>query len=187
MPNDIQVRIVKTIANVIQAAKPKAIVIPYWTLAQGLGESVPQLSSILEDEWGSLYPKWVHAYMLDFESDGRENMGSGSMRDTYELNLWGFYQWKLGNISHNSSFVFATHIEDVKDALSKASKGQHDGSTETNPVIPQSPGGIDEMQKHDEWQINKRGVYWFGNTRIHVAQGTLVVTANKIITPRPLG
>lgn len=177
MANDIQVRIAKAIAGVIKAAKPKAVVIPYWILAQGLGESIPQLESNLEDEWGGQYPRWVHAYMLDFDSDSRVNQGSGSMDDRYELNLWGFYQWKLGDVERNSSFVFATHLEDVKDALSAATKGQHNGL----------PGGVPEVQKHGEWQINKRGVYWFGKTRVHVAQGTLTVTANKIITPRQLG
>jgi hypothetical protein len=175
--DDIQVRVAKAVAAVIKAAKPKAVVIPYWILSQGLGESIPQLESTLETEWGTLYPKWVHAYMLDFESDGRLNQGSGSMEDTFELNLWGFYQWKLGDVNHNSSFTFATHIQDVKNALTEAYKAQHN----------ELSGGVPEMKKHGEWQINKRGTYWFGKTRVHVAQGTLSVVANKIIPPRPLG
>jgi hypothetical protein len=190
--NDLEVRCVLALADIVKAAKPEARVHPWWLLAQGLGESIPDLQSLDDDEWGEANVPWVHGYMFDFGDDlSRENLGSSKVRDIFEFRLWGFYGWLRGTAEKNSSFVFSRHIADVKNALTKASKLQADGTNfsfepETNGGI-EMKYGIKEVEKHMEWQISRRGIYWMGEHKVHVAQGIIRVQANLLINPRPIG
>jgi hypothetical protein len=190
--NDLEVRCVLALADIVKAAKPKARVHPWWLLGQGLGESVPDLQSLEEDEWGMANVPWVHGYMFDFGDDlSRENLGHSKSRDIFEFRFWGFYGWWRGNVEKNSAFVFSKHVADVRDALTKASKLQTDGTHFS--FTPESNGGVSmtsgvkEVEKHLEWQIGKRGIYWMGDHKVHVAQGIIRVQANLLINPRPLG
>lgn len=171
--NDVPVQICLKVAEIIQAAKPKARVYPWWILTQGLGESIPHLLSADEDEWGAPNIPWVHAYMIDQESDTREVLGHPKFTDRPEFRLWAFYGWKIGDATKNSSHVFIKHVKDVQNAISKASKFHTDlGDLGT---------GVPEVTGHDQWQLERMGTYWFGKQRVHVAQGTLIARANLLL------
>ena len=119
---DIQVRVKKAVAAIIQTAKPKAKVYSWWVLSTGIGESVPYFDSVEEDEWGD--DPFLHAYIVGFEGFGRQRTGNASFTDTIELNLWGFYEFRLGDADKNSEDVFSVHCKDIENALTKATKFQ---------------------------------------------------------------
>ena len=179
--DDVQVRVAKKLATIIQAAQPNAKVYHYWILGQGaIGESLPDMLSNAETEWSSLSPTyvpWAHAYIIGDEEESSEKITNARRRDFMTFKLWGFYGFLKGDASHNSTDVFRKHRTIVKNALTAATKLQD----------TTDPNGVPEVEKHGEWQISQVGVYWMGDTaKAHIAQGTITVNTSILINPVPI-
>jgi hypothetical protein len=175
---DVQVRIAKKIAAIIQAAKSKAKVYHYWILGQGpIGDSFPDVLSELEDEWlsthGERYVPWAHGYVLGYDEMLREKYTLGGFKDPTGFRLWGFYGFEKGSADKNSSDIFSVHCKGIQNALSAATKLQQ----------VDDPNGVPEVISHGEWQITETGVYWMGDNKVHIAQGEIVVESRLFINP----
>ncbi len=167
--DDIQVKAKANIAAIIRAVKPKAKVYPYWVIGQGLEQSVPYFLSSTEDEWGS--SPFLHAYIIGYDDDTRTRTGTASFTDETTYKLWGFYGFKLGNEAKNSEDVFSVHVKQIQNALTAATKLQY----------TDHPDGVPEVKNHGEWQISSRGVYYMGQQKVHIAQGSITVYPRLII------
>jgi hypothetical protein len=173
----IVVDVAKKLAEVIKAAKPKANVFHYWILGQGpIGESWTDVISPLEDEWAPQYPTWAHAYVIGDEEDTRIKISNARVRDGITFRLWGFYGFLKGTSDRNSNDVWRVHYKQVQNAITKATRLQ----TQT------SPQGVTLIDKHDEWQINQNGVYWMGQNKCHIVQGTITVHPSFALNPTPI-
>jgi hypothetical protein len=174
--SDIQVRIAKQLATIIQATKPNAKVWHYWCLSQGpIGESFPDMISPLEMEWSDA-GNHPHAYVIGYEAFPRERVGNASFQDSFKFNLWGFYGFKKGNADKNSHDIFSVHCKDVQDAITKATKLQ----------TTSDPNGVPEVNHHNEWDITKTGVFYMNANKVHIAQGTIDFYCKRTINLTPI-
>jgi hypothetical protein len=176
--NNLQVLTIEALRNVVAQAKPKARVYDHWLINQGYGESVPDLLSATEDEWGAANTPWIHGYFMDFDGFPRTELGSNVYEDEYPINLWGVYGWFAGsNAAKSSSKVFSRHIKDVQNAVSRAFRLNHDTLL----------GGVEGLKAHHQWTVDRYGTYWFGKYKVHVAQGQIVAVADVQVPIRQLG
>lgn len=176
---DVEVRVAKKLAQIIQAAKPKAKVFHWWVIGQGpIGESFPDVQSELEDEWGATYIPWPHAYVIGYDQASRQKKAiNTAFRDIETYRLWGFYGFMKGDENKNSADIARIHWKEVQNAITKATKMQQTSD----------PNGVPEAEQHGEWQIEKMGIYWMGTVPVHIAQGELAVSSRIILNPMPIG
>lgn len=178
---DIQVRTAKFMAAVIKAAVPKANVYHYWILGQGpIGESWPDMLSEDEDDWEELnnaYRPWAHAYVIGFEEEPCQRTTNYRRKDTTTFRLWGFYGFMKGTVDKNSHDIALVHWHEIKNALSAALCFQSAAN----------PSGVSEVSKHNEWQITQAGVYWMGDNKCHIAQGTIEVESSVVVPQVAIG
>jgi hypothetical protein len=181
--SNIQVRIAKKLANIIQLAKPKAKVFHYWIVGQGgIGESVPDLLSTTETEWGADTPPegWIHGYVIGYDGFPREKVANASFKDSSRFRLWGFYDFYKGNATKNSADIASVHWKDIQNAISAATKLQQVID------IPADPDGVPEVIRHYEWDITQAGIYHMGSHKCHIAQGELIVESRLTINMVPI-
>ena len=175
--DEIVVQAAKKLAAVIKQAKPKANVFHHWVLGQGpIGESWPDVVSKDENEWSPKYSEWAHAYVIGDEEDGRQKITNAKVRDAITFRVWGFYGFLKGDATKNSNDVWRVHYKQVQNAITKATRLQSNSDTQ----------GVRLVDKHDEWQINQNGVYWMGDHKCHIAQGTITIYPSFVLTPTPI-
>lgn len=170
MADSIQVIAAHRLGTLIRQALPKARVHDWWIVAEGLEASVPQFTTIKDDEFVELGMPFVHGYCIGIEDLPRTPAGTNlTFRDATTLNVWGMYEYRLGNNQKNAEHVFATNLKAIQDKVSHAPRLQIDGN-------PYGEGDPDILGHHQLGFNNITSLNFnTAKKKVFLARGTIVV------------
>lgn len=171
MPDDIvQVVAAKNIGTLIRQVLPQARVHDWWVVATGIEPNLSLFTTIEEEEFVVKGTPFVHGYCIGIEDLPRSQSGIDlTFRDQTTLNVWGLYEYQLGNRQKNAEHVFAAHLKAIQDKISLAPRLQTDGNIygEGDPRIL----GHQQLQWNN---IIPQG-YNQAKKKVFLARGSIVV------------
>lgn len=141
----------------------------WWIIAPGIETSLPQFTTTRETDFVPAGTPFIHGYCVGIGDLPRNHEASElKFKDPFTLNVWGLYEWKLGNDEKNAEHVFVGHLAAIQNKLSRAPRLQTDGNFY---------GGMDGISSHSQLTFDTLDPLGFGAKKVFLARGSITVDA----------